>query len=368
MMEARAVVVGAGFAGAATAYHLARRGLGPVVVLEREEMPGLHSSGRNAAMVRQVVADPWIADLAREGARAIRSVRSAEKRSIFQPNGSLLLAAGSRLAALQREAALARAAGLITERWSYAEAAARVPVLEGADFEEGCFCPSDGVVDIALLLEHYLSGAREDGARISFGADVREVLTQNGRVAGIVAGGLRIATPCIVNAAGAWAPELAARAGAAPIPLRALRRHLVFTGPFSRASKRWPFVWDVAHEIYFRPESDGILLSPCDETECAPGLPETDPAAVDLLHEKLEHIPGLNDLPVARAWAGLRIFAPDGRFVIGPDPKLPGFFWAAALGGHGVTTSDAVGSLAADLIEHPERDLGNPFSAGRFGR
>ena len=138
-------------------------------------------------------------------------------------------------------------------------------------------------------------------------------------------------------------------------------------GPLPRARADWPFVWDVAHDVYFRPESGGLLLSPCDESELPPGIPDVDPAAIDLLHRKLSHhLPALADVPLARTWAGLRTFAPDKRFVIGPDPLLPGFFWAAGLGGHGVTTSHAAGALAAELVERPESDAGNPFSPARF--
>ncbi len=367
MKEVRCAVVGGGFAGAATAYHLARRGLGPIAILDREPQAGMHSSGRNAAMVRQVVSDPWIAALARDGARAIRSLLGGSRGGTkFHPVGSLLLASGESVDALQRDAEVAREGGLVTEWWTPAEAAGRIPVLDGADFELACFCPTDGVVDIAMLLDVYLRGAREEGTEILLGEEVEEVIVEGGRVAGVRTKTRTIRTRTVVNAAGAWAGDLARRAGARPIPLRPLRRHLVYTGPMARVSRRWPYVWDVTHELYFRPESDGLLLCPCDEDESEPRLPEADAAAVDLLHAKLsKHMPALSDLPVARSWAGLRVFAPDARFVIGPDPQLPGFFWAAGLGGHGVTASDAVGALAADFIERPERDHGNPFSPSR---
>jgi len=369
--EFRCAVIGGGFAGAATAYHLARRGLGPIAILDREPQAGMHSSGRNAAMVRQIVHDRWIAALARDGARTIRSLLGgsrdgAHDKAQFRRIGSLLLASGRTIGSLERDAEVAREGGLATEWWTPAEAAGRIPLLEGADFELACFCPTDGVVDIAMLLDVYLRGAREGGTEILLGEEVQEVVVEGGRVAGVRTKVGTIRTRTVVNAAGAWAGDLARRAGARPIPLRPLRRHLVYTGPMDRVSRRWPYVWDVTHEIYFRPESEGLLLCPCDEDECEPRLPEADAAAVDLLHAKLsKHLPALSDIPVARSWAGLRVFAPDARFVIGPDPQLPGFFWAAGLGGHGVTASDAVGSLAADFIEHPERDRGNPFSPSR---
>jgi D-arginine dehydrogenase len=367
MIEARFVIVGGGLAGASTAYHLARRGRGPVVVLDREPVAGTHSSGRNAAMVRQVVSDPAIARLAAEGARAIRSMAAGQGTVGFREGGSFLLASGPRAETLERESAEARGRGIETRALTPGEAAARVPPLAGADFETCCSCPSDGVVEIAALLDHYLRGARDAGARVQLGAEASEVIVEGGRVAGVRAVDLVVRAPVVVNAAGAWAGVFARKAGAAEVPLRPMRRHLMFSGRFAPASPSWPFVWDVSHEVYFRPEADGLLLSPCDIVEAAPGIPDTDPGALDLLHQKVaRHLPGLGDFPVARCWAGLRTLTPDGRFVIGPDPKLEGFFWVAGLGGHGVTTSHAVGALAADMIERPERDAENPFSPGRF--
>ncbi len=366
MIEARAIIVGAGFAGVSTAYHLARRGIEPLVVLEREKAPGMHSSGRNAAMVRQVVSDILIAGLALEGGRALRSLADSGCLD-FEENGSLLLASGERVKSLEREASIAGGSGLETQTWSREAAIERISVLEGADFEMGCYCPTDGIVDVAGLLDHYLRGARDAGAQVILEGEAVAVLVEGGRVAGIRTASQTIRSQAVINAAGAWAGVFAEKAGATNIPIRALRRHLMFTGPFERSSRSWPFVWDVSHEVYFRPESDGLLFSPCDEVEVPPGIPEEDPQALELLSEKLNrHLPGLSDIPIARTWSGLRVFAPDGRFVIGPDPALPGFFWVAALGGHGVTTSYAVGALAADLVEDPELDKANPFSPARF--
>jgi D-arginine dehydrogenase len=367
-MEARCVIIGAGFAGAATAFHLARRGVGPVVIVDREKAPGAHSSGRNASMVRQIVSDPHMAVLARAGARAIDEFARAGQVS-FARNGSLLYAAGTRVESLRREAAAGRADGLDVRPWTAGEAAGRIPLLEDAPFDEGWFCPTDGVVDIAGLVARYIAGVREAGGTFIPEAEATDVVVEGGKVAAVRAGGRTIRTPAVVDAAGAWAGEIARAAGAAPIPIQILRRHLMFTGTFHRASADWPFVWDVAHELYFRPEADGLLFSPCDESEVPPGLPDEDPAAMDLLHEKVTaHLPGVGDFPVARWWAGVRMFSPDRRFVIGPDPVLPGFFWAAAMGGHGVTASAAVGALGADLVVRPELDEKNVFSPGRFAR
>ena len=319
-------------------------------------------------MVRQVVSNPAISELAREGARAILSIHRTSSRPMgYDLNGSLLYACGARVESLAREAGMGRADGLEIQEWSPAEAARRIPLLEGAAYETGWFCPSDGVVDIAALLDHYILGAREAGAQVIPGAEAAEAIVEGGRVAGVRAGDVTVRAPTVVNAAGAWAGPFARHSGALPIPIRVLRRHLVYTGPFPNISRSWPFVWDVSNELYFRPEAAGLLLSPCDEAEVEAGIPEMDPSALALLVEKVSrHLPALGNFPVERSWAGVRMFSPDSSFIIGPDPVLPGFFWASALGGHGVTTSFAVGALAADLVERPGLDAENRFSPGRF--
>jgi D-arginine dehydrogenase len=169
----------------------------------------------------------------------------------------------------------------------------------------------------------------------------------------------------VVNAAGPWASGVASLAGATCVPLSPCRRHLFTTGALGWADRDWPIVWDASHDFYLRPEPPGLLLSPCDETPCDPGLPATDPAASALLASKLARfMPGLSDLPLARSWAGLRVLAPDGNFVLGRDREVEGFVWCAGLGGHGMTTSPAVGRVAAEAV------LGRPappeHAPGRF--
>jgi D-arginine dehydrogenase len=132
-------------------------------------------------------------------------------------------------------------------------------------------------------------------------------------------------------------------------------------------------VWDLSHALYFRPEPPGLLLSACDETEQAPGPAATDAAVSEALANKLErYVPRLADLSIARSWAGLRTLSPDGGFVVGRDPILPGFVWCAGLGGHGVTVGPAVGRLAAEAAlgrpsspaHSPERFVGPRRPAG----
>jgi D-arginine dehydrogenase len=167
-----------------------------------------------------------------------------------------------------------------------------------------------------------------------------------------------ISCPVLVNAAGAGAPEIGRLAGASPVPLRSLKRHLMVTSRLSWADRSWPSVWDLSHEFYFRPEPPGLLLSPCDAAECGPEGEATDVAALEMLAEKMERwLPRLAGVSIASVWAGLRTFAPDDNLVLGADPLLKGFFWCAGLGGNGMTLSAALGRVVAEAV------LGQPAPA-----
>jgi len=362
------VIIGAGFAGAATAYHLARSGARDILILEQEEIPGVHSSGRNAAMVRQVVSDPALTELTAEGAAFLRELPPDWPAPVsFEQNGSLLLGSGQGWRKLVQDAETAQQLGMEAECWTRERARDFVPALEGADFEGAVWCPTDGVVDIHALLTGYLKAAQSLGARVRYRSAVEKIETREGRVTAVVTAEGAIQTQVLINAAGPWATTVATLAGAVEAPLHPCRRHLFVTAPISWVNRMWPFVWDITHEFYFRPEAGGLLLCPCDQEEMAPCDAPTDESATELLFEKIQrYLPALSDVAIKNRWAGFRTLSSDGRFVIGWDPKERGFFWVAGLGGHGVTTSSAVGALAAKLILNPDERKGEAFSPGRF--
>ena len=147
------VIIGAGFAGAATAYHLTRRGARRVLLLEQESIPGFHSSGRNAAMMRQCVPDPDLAALTRAGGAFLRQLPNDWPEPVgFKQNGSLLLGSGAGWQKLQHDAAIGRSVGIEVELWTPEQAKRCVPILQGAEFEGAAWCATDGIIDIHALL------------------------------------------------------------------------------------------------------------------------------------------------------------------------------------------------------------------------
>ncbi len=361
---ARYAIIGAGFAGAAAAYHLTQAGERDVVVLETEPTPGVHASGRNAAMARQLVADPHVARLVCEGARFIRE-RAAdlnEGQPLLTPNGSLLLGNSALIDPLLS----ANDGETHAEVLPIGETVRRFPFIAGTGCELALWCPSDGVIDVHGLLHGYLRASRDAGARLLTSCWVESIGPYGGGFELSTTQGT-VRTDILINAAGAWASEIGQLAGATAAPIRACRRHLVSTPPLEWVEPRWPFTWDMLHEVYLRPESGGLLLSGCDEEDMQPCLPPVDRSVLESLARKLSlHFPSLPTLEVQRIWAGLRTLTPDGRFLIGWDPQLDGFFWVAGLGGQGVTSSSAVGRLAVDLLFGRPRHEAGVFDPARF--
>ena len=362
------VIAGAGFAGAATAYHLARAGVRSLLLLEQESMPGFHSSGRNAAMLRQCVSEPDLTRLARAGAAFIHQQPGDWPEPVpFKQNGSLLLGSGSGWDKLQRDAEIGRQAGVAgIELWTPERAKHHMPVLKQAEFDGALWCGTDGIVDIHALLSGYLKFAAGKGAEIRYNCALQGVRRVSGHLEVATNTGV-VEAKVLVNASGAWANVVAQLFGARELPLKPCRRHLFISPPLDWVDRSWPFVWDVSHEIYFRPEGEGLLLCACDQTELAPGDPPVDESVKEMLAEKIDRfMPALGAVSISKSWAGIRTLTPDGRFVIGWDPQVENFFWVAGLGGHGMTTSAAVGDLAARLLIDGPGNRSAPFAPERF--
>jgi len=359
------VIAGAGFAGLSTAAALARRGVEPGLVLEREPMPGAHASGKNAAIARQLEFDPIVRVLAVTSLQRIREMQ-VEGRSIVDARGGLYLGRATDRSKLAATIDAMRSLGVDAFLWSREETVARFPCLESATFDCAAFSPTDGVIDIHGLLAAYLREARAAGWTLVTRTSVEAIEATGGRGLLVRTSRGDVEAGAVVDATGAWAGRLGREAH--PLPLQPVRRHLFVSDGSGSVPADAPLIWDLTAGYYLRPESGGLLLSPCDESPHPPAAPDTDPAALELLAAKLTAaLPALSGLPIRSGWACLRTFAPDRRPVIGPDPGRPGLFHVAGLGGFGVGTSWAVGELAADAIEGRARrdDVAAASSPGR---
>lgn len=349
------VIVGAGFAGAATAFHLSTRYGGSIAILEQEKTPGEHASGRNASLLRQSETDPAIRSAAIASRRAYEGhsgeIGFATEEIGYEPVGSVLLGSGASLELARVEGAEVGKGGGASRFVIPERVAERIPLLAGHEVEAALETPGDGVIDTWALLTLYLAGARSRGVRVLTECRVEGVERSGGAYRLHTSRGT-IEAGTLVNAAGAWAGGLADLAGVAGPELVPYKRHLFVLDVDSPIETGWPFVWDVDHGFYFRPESGGLLFSICDEERAAGSLEETvtsgiEEALADTIYTRL---PALRNARVRRVWSCFRTRASDGRFVIGPAPGDEGFVWVAGLGGHGMGCSWEIGRLAAHAI------------------
>jgi len=365
---AEVVIIGSGFAGAAAAYHLTARGVRDVIVLEGESRPGMHASGKNAALSFQLIEDDAEARLAIEGTEVYANPPpDLAPRPLLARRGSLFLATHENREVLDRTREDGARLGIATAIVSREEAIRRVPLLAETPFDLALENPRDGYVDIAALLDGYLQAAVRNGARLRCGERALAIGTAGGRITSVTTASGAITTPIVVNAAGPWAGEVGKLAGASALHIDPRRRHIFRLRGERPIAPELPFLWHSPLDVYFRPDAGGVLTSVCDATPHPAKAPEVDPRAEPELREKLRvAFPSVASFAVDEARACLRTFSADERFLIGRDPALEGFFWVAALGGHGMSTSYGVGRLAADaVLGKTSREL-ERFSPGRF--
>lgn len=344
-----AVIIGAGFAGAATAWALLRQEPAlRVALLERDPALGAYASGRSAGMGRQLAEDDATTELTLAGARGLREHGAG--RFWHERGGLLTFDEPHHLAAYQARAATFQLACRAVGR-------AELGRL-GLHAAHGLWVPSDGLIDVGDFLAFLVAQAQEGGAALWLGTEVQALFAA---ASGWHLETQRGALTCraVVEATGAWAGALTGRT------FSPLRRHVhVLAGaPLTtgeppaadepRLTSEGPFVWHLgAREVYLRPRADGTWLSsPCDERGGLAGDQSVDPEAVAELAVRLGALaPAWASVAPQQAWSCQRTFAADRRMVIERDLQHPALVWAAALGGHGATAACAVGQRAAALV------------------
>lgn len=339
-------VIGGGIAGASVACRLAPHGR--VVLLEREGQPGYHSTSRSAAVLSCAYGPAsWqILTAASAGFYAAPPDGFAD-RPLTRPRGALYLATAAEEAALRAQAAALAGRGVACELLDIEAAHRLVPVVHKADFTLGLLEPGCVDLDADALLGAWLREGRRHGMRLLAGAGVRRIARRVGAWA-IEAGDGAIEAPVLVNAAGAWADEVAARAG---LPRRGVlpfrRTAILFEPPADHDAARWPMTFDAAETWYFKPEAGRIMMSPVDMIPTPPCDAQPEEIDVAVAVDRIETVTAMRVGRLAGRWAGLRTFAADHEAVIGPDPEEPSFVWYAGQGGNGVMASAAGGALAA---------------------
>ena len=338
------VIVGGGIAGASLGVELAaeRRTL----ILEAEEHCAMHATGRSAAFWLAHYGGPEIMPLTLASRPLLERGWPTGERSWLRTRGAITIA---RDYMHLREALAANCRAAPLSELKRDELEDLIPGLrDGWDF--GVFDASCADIDVAGLHQACLVEFRRRGGVITQSAPLRSATRSNDRWV-IEAGSEPFTASTLVNAAGAWADEVARRCAVQPLGLRPLRRCVVQLRIGRTGLKDLPLINDALERFYFKGESDDrVWVSPHDEVPSDPC--DAAPEEIDIA-TAIDRFESVVDWPVERverAWAGLRTFAPDRLPVYGIDPGQPQFFWCAGQGGFGIQTSPAAAKLAASLI------------------
>ena len=343
------IVVGAGIAGAAVAACLAptRR----VVVLERESHAGYHSTGRSAALFSAIYGSPAIRALTRASRPFFTSPPPGfSDASLVSRRGALYIAREDQLDQLEAFAAMADVASGVS-RIGQSEACRLSPLLAENYVNQALYEADARDIEVNALHQGYLRWLRDEGGELRTDAPV-QAIERRRLVWRVTTPSQDLEAPTLINAAGAWADEIAMLAEAAPVGLTPRRRTAVLVEPVTEVAQweRSPLTIDIDEQFYFKPDAGLMLLSPADEQPLAPCDVQPDEFDIAVAIDRFERATKATVRRVRARWAGLRSFLADRRPVVGFDTDRDGFFWLAGQGGYGIQSAPALSRLAAALV------------------
>ncbi|MFQ5566601.1 MAG: FAD-dependent oxidoreductase, partial [Paracoccaceae bacterium] len=379
--SARAVIVGGGIAGCATAYHLAKLGWSEVVLLERHKLTSgttFHAAGlvgqlRSNANITQLLG--YSVDLYK------RLEEETGQATGWKMNGGLRLACNrERWTEVKRQATTAHSFGLDMQLLTPGEARELWPLMTIDDVIGAAFLPTDGQANPSDITLSLARGARMAGAAIFENTKVLSVDVDKGRITGVVTERGRIACEVVICCAGQWSRNFAATVGV-NVPLVSVEHQYMVTEPIDGVTPDLPTLRDPDRLTYYKEEVGGLVMGgyeanpiPWAVGGIPPGFHYT------LLESNFDHFEQLVELALGRVPAletagvkqltnGPESFTPDGNFILGEAPELPNFFVGAGFNAYGIAAGGGAGMALAEWVANgePPFDLW-PVDIRRFGR
>jgi D-arginine dehydrogenase len=341
-------IVGAGIAGASLAAEIA--GKKSVLLLEQEGHPGYHATGRSAAFWTETYGGPDVQPLTSASGHFFAAPPPGfTDIPLVKPRGALHLGQKCDASAARHLLADFKRSGVALERLDSAGIATHIQGLRDG-WTEALWEPDCSDIDVGALHAAYLKTSRKAGAVLTCNAALRKAVFSAGRWT-LETPDQMFSARTLVNAAGAWADEVAKIAGVKAIGITPYRRTIIQLAVDPAASPHLPLTIGLDGSFYFKPEPGGrIWLSPHDESASAPC--DAAPEEIDVARaiDRFQEVVDWRILKLERKWAGLRSFAPDRLPVIGRDAAVPEFFWLAGQGGFGIQTAPAIAAMAGAIL------------------
>jgi len=340
------LVIGAGIAGASAAALLAEDA--DVILLEAEDRPGYHTTGRSAATWIQYYGPPQVRAMTKASWSFLDTPPDGFcDAPLMKRRGEMLIGEKGQGGLLDAE--IANAPGM--QRLSPTEAKDLIPALKADLLEGAAYDPDAQDIDVDMLHQGYLRLFKRHGGRLLCDARIDRISRRDGVwIAG--AGGTEYQAPILINAAGAWGDVVAGLAGVQPVGLVPKRRTAAMvTVAGDRDVRNWPLCAALDMSFYIRPDGGRLMVSPADETPSEPCDAFADDFDVAVGIDRMQTFTDLEVTRVENSWAGLRTFAPDGVLVSGFDPQAEGFYWLVGQGGYGIQTAPAMAQFAAATVK-----------------
>lgn len=350
------IIIGGGIAGISAAARLSKHA--QVIVLEAESALGYHASGRSAALFEENYGCASVKTLNRASA--------AYHQPYLSPRGFLLVGRAG-----EDEIFASELKDLKSNEISVQDAQTLVPILNDK-ITRAAYHDSAQDIDTDRLIQDFAKVVRGNGGQVITNAKVDAISFQNDRWS-VSSGTENYSSQTLINAAGAWADQIAALAHLAPIGITPLRRSMARTpAPLGHNITNWPIFFGVGETWYAKPDAGKLLISPADETLVEPHDAYADDMTlaegIDRFQQHVTH----EVTRVETTWAGLRSFAPDRTLVLGRDPVKPSFIWCAGQGGYGFQTAPAASQLISDIVTGHASELDHAsiaaLSPSRFQR
>ncbi|MBP3044020.1 FAD-binding oxidoreductase [Arthrobacter jiangjiafuii] len=344
-MECDILIIGGGIAGLSLGSALAGRAA--VVVVEAEASLGFHTSSRSARQLIPSYGPAVVQDLTVRTLAMIRALEVDLPEPILTPRSFLLV--GS------EESVRDRASGHM-HPVTAGEVQGLAPELKPGAFAAAGLDTTSVACNTDALMKYHRRRVLDHGGQILTGHPVRSAAFEAGDDGGssglwITAAGERsIRSRLVVDAAGAWADQLAAVYGARPRGLQPYRRTAAVVDVQHPLEEGAPMVADADESFYYRPEGNQVLISPSESVPSDPMDAQPHAGDIDALVRLINSVTTLGITAVSRSWTGLRTEAGDGLPVVGYDDVVPGFFWLAGQGGYGFQTSSGIAELAASQL------------------
>lgn len=370
------VIVGAGVMGTSTAYHLATRGAGQIVLLEKEAI-GSGSTGRTGGIIRQHYSNKITARMAKRALDVYQNFPDVIGGDAgFTETGALFMVREQDRGGLEANVALQQSVGIDTRVIDAAAMRELAPYLEIPDDVVAAYEPEAGFADGTGTATSLAQAAQRQGADVYQNTPATDILVEGGKVTGVATPGGQIRAPHVVITAGPWGGQLLQSIGV-DLPLEPSRHQVASVRrPSGVAEPHHPVVGDFIYGHYIRSEVGRLTLIGSIEASEAEDKADPDDyklgidrdVETDFISRAARRFPALTDGEIHEGWAGLYTVTPDWHPIIDAVPGVDGLVCALGFSGHGFKLGPVVGEMVADLVTgEPQCPIdASIFNARRF--